>query len=147
MRVDGFEPSTACLKGRSSTTELHPHGRSLHLRPGTTLRQQLRRKSIHFCRCRPHKPAAGERGRHRVKHPCHLPLPDQPRRVMPGSDDHLSRLSTFALSHTKRHPRGMPSHNARTLCRSAGQFPTWSNSTSNTRVALGGIAAPAPCAP
>ena len=25
MRVEGIEPSTTCLKGRCSTTELHPH--------------------------------------------------------------------------------------------------------------------------
>ncbi len=25
MRVDGIEPSTLCLKGTCSTTELHPH--------------------------------------------------------------------------------------------------------------------------
>lgn len=26
-RATGFEPATACLEGRSSTTELHPLGR------------------------------------------------------------------------------------------------------------------------
>lgn len=149
MRVDGLEPSTACLKGRSSTTELHPHGRSLRRRPGTTLRQQPRLKSNHFCRRKPHKPAVGERGHYSEKR-C-APAPSRPTgcRTGPrrGAMTTWSRLSALALSHTKRHPRGMPSHNARLLCRTAGQFPTLSSSTSNTRVALGGIAAPIPRAP
>ena len=46
VRVEGIEPSTTCLKGRCSTTELHPLAEAIFNNRHNSL--TVKRKFIHY---------------------------------------------------------------------------------------------------